>query len=136
MSRNIVISAHTCNRSVTSREGRVSRNSGILDYFERWERSRPARDVRVEIARAVLSLHLKIVTSREGRVSRNIHLFLPGNIITVTSREGRVSRNWQRDASSKMRHLVTSREGRVSRNLFSRPDRRREGGHVPRGTCE
>ena len=121
---------------VTSREGRESRNAREagpelvgsmsrpardvrVEIDSKWHpnphtMSRPARDVRVEIARAVLSLHLKIVTSREGRVSRN----------------------WQRDASSKMRHLVTSREGRVSRNIVEWLGERFPNGHVPRRTCE
>ena len=56
--------------TVTSREGRVSRNT-----------------------RFFLFRFLDPVTSREGRVSRNIISRSHGKLDIVTSREGRVSRN-------------------------------------------
>ena len=70
MSRNGLKTGYDTLATVTSREGRVSRNQIIFhSYF---------------------FCH---VTSREGRVSRNS--MMPDNqlIKLVTSREGRVSRN-------------------------------------------
>ncbi len=67
--------------SVTSREGRVSRNhfaSGTVSVLP--------------------------VTSREGRVSRNVYLDGVGEPVGVTSREGRVSRNSRRESKRHQRN--------------------------------
>ncbi len=99
--------------TVTSREGRVSRNS-IIDCA---------------------AITFQKVTSREGRVSRNSPAGIHPQRPLVTSREGRVSRNVGATEPTD-ENSVTSREGRVSRNInfiHFQPDL---VGHVPRGTCE
>ena len=69
--------------TVTSREGRVSRNS-----------------IFVKVIKVSVS-----VTSREGRVSRNIRVGNRAGRGQVTSREGRVSRNADNEVCT-LRHTL------------------------------
>ena len=121
---------------VTSRKGRVSRNVDEIEKIFETVASRPARGVWVEMCvTAIITMFLK-VTSRKGRVSRNAKYDLQPDWF----KQSRPARGvWVEiffDAIIIAQKVVTSRKGRVSRNLDLFESYISSSRHVPQGACE